>query len=329
MGKNLESMEISWHPGFYGAMEIELISDKGVFEFQREYNLSKEPLRMDLLIIRKLSDTGTKNEIGRIFKKFNIIEYKSPDDGLSIDDYYKTIGYACLYKGLGDQVDQIKAEDLTVSIFRDRYPGKLFQALREEGNIIEEPFSGIYYIKGRGLFDTQIIVTGRLDGNSHRSLRLLSPNVKKSDAEGFIKDAVKLKEPGDRSNVEAVLQVSIAANQRLYDELRRQTGMCDALRNLLKEEIAEEKIKARKEGLEEGREEGRKEGRQEGRKEGRQEGRTEGRREGREEGRQEGQRETLLETINNLMTNMKWTAEQAMEAMGIPAEKWGSYKAKL
>lgn len=325
MGKNLESMDILWHPGFYGAMEIELISDKGVFEFQREYNLSKEPLRMDLLIIRKLSDAWVQNEIGRIFKKFNIIEYKSPDDGLSIDDYYKTIGYACLYKGLGERVNRIRAEEMTISVFRDRYPRGLFQALRKAGNMIEETFPGIYYIKGKVLFDTQIIVTSRLNGDMHRSLRLLSLNVKKADAEGFVKEAVLLREPRDRSNVEAVLQVSIAANQRLYDELRRQAGMCDALRNLLKEEIAEETKKARKEGLEEGRQKGLEIGIQEGREKGIEQGRQEGR----EKGRQEGQRETLLETINNLMTNMKWTAEQAMAAMGIPAEKWGLYKAKL
>lgn len=53
MGNNLERMKIPWHPGFYGAMEIELITDKQVFAFQREYNLSKEPIRMDLLIIRE------------------------------------------------------------------------------------------------------------------------------------------------------------------------------------------------------------------------------------------------------------------------------------
>ncbi len=40
-------------------------------------------------------------------------------------------------------------------------------------------------------------------------------------------------------------------------------------------------------------------------------------------------RQTLLGAINNLMTNMKWTAEQAMTAMNIPTEEWGFYKSML
>lgn len=44
---------------------------------------------------------------------------------------------------------------------------------------------------------------------------------------------------------------------------------------------------------------------------------------------EEEQQNILLRTIKNLMSNMKWTAEQAMSAMNIPAEEWGNYKAML
>lgn len=90
---------------------------------------------MDLLIIKKLADVEIKNEIGHVFKKYNVIEYKSPDDGLSIDDYYKTVGYACLYKGLGEVVNQIPAEELTVFIFWEGYPRELFEALKMSGRL--------------------------------------------------------------------------------------------------------------------------------------------------------------------------------------------------
>lgn len=219
MGSSLESAGIRWHPGFYGAIEIELRSDKEMLEFHREYNLSKEPLKMDLLIIKKLADIPVENEIGRLFKKFNIIEYKGPSNSLSIDDYYKTVGYACLYKGLSEKVNQISAEEMTISIFCSRYPRKLFQLLRQAEYTIEERFQGIYYIRGSILFDTQIIVPNRLAKGTHQSLKLLSSNVEEGDARRFIEEAMKLTEPGDRNNVEAVLQVSIAANQILYDEI--------------------------------------------------------------------------------------------------------------
>ena len=75
MADGMEKTEVQWHPGFYGAAELELILNREELEFLREYNLSKEPLRMDLLIIKKLSDVPIENEIGRIFKKYNIVEY--------------------------------------------------------------------------------------------------------------------------------------------------------------------------------------------------------------------------------------------------------------
>ena len=78
-------MKIQWHSGFYGAAELEFSADRKVLELSREYNLSKEALRMDLLIIRKTADIQIKNEIGRMFRTYNVIEYKSPDDRDNIE----------------------------------------------------------------------------------------------------------------------------------------------------------------------------------------------------------------------------------------------------
>ena len=92
-----EAVNIQWHPGFYGAAELEFISNKGDLEFQREFNLSKEPIRMDLLIIKKLSNIRTKNEIGYMFRTHNIVEYKNTDDSLSISDYIISLALVFLY----------------------------------------------------------------------------------------------------------------------------------------------------------------------------------------------------------------------------------------
>ena len=238
-----EAVNIQWHPGFYGAAELEFISNKGDLEFQREFNLSKEPIRMDLLIIKKLSNIRTKNEIGHIFRKFNVVEYKSHDDALSIDDYYKTVGYACLYKGLGETVDQIPANELTISIFRESYPREMFEAMKNLGLEIKERYPGIYYISGKqALFDTQIVVTRQLDKETHRTLHVLSKHVKEEDVRVFIREAVQMSEPGDRNNVDAVLQVSVSANKEIYEAIRKcDKVMCDALKELMKEDFEETK----------------------------------------------------------------------------------------
>lgn len=239
MADILEAVNIQWHPGFYGAAELEFLSNKGDLEFQREFNLSKEPVRMDLLIIKKLADIQIKNELGHIFKKYNVAEFKSPDDALTIDDYYKTVGYACLYKGLGENVDQIPANELTISIFRESYPREMFEAMKNLGMEIKEQYPGIYYISGKQtLFDTQIVVTKQLDKETHRTLRVLSKHVREEDVRAFVEGAVQMSEPGGRNNVDAVLQVSVSANKEIYEAIRRcDKVMCEALRELMKDDL--------------------------------------------------------------------------------------------
>ena len=135
-----------------------------------------------------------------------MIEYKSPEAALTIDDYYKTVGYAYLYKGYGEHVDAVPIDELTVSIFRATRPEKMFLTLQKYGHKIEE----------------------------------------------FLRNVEGMNTPRDRQNVEAVLQVSVKANDELYREIRRDANMCDALRELMKDDIEREVSAARKLGESEG-----------------------------------------------------------------------------
>ena len=62
-------------------------------KFQTEVELSKKPLKMDMLVVTKKPGTRITNETGRIFRRYNVIEYKNPNDSLTIDDFYKTIPF--------------------------------------------------------------------------------------------------------------------------------------------------------------------------------------------------------------------------------------------
>lgn len=245
--------KIQWHPAFYAAAELELREDIKELEFLTEYNLSKEPIRIDLLIIKGSErEKILKNEIGHIMRKHNVLEYKSPNDALTIDDFYKVIGYACLYKGYGDSVNKIKASELTVSIFRETCPRELFLTLEQEGYEIEEKYSGIYYVKNKLPFSVQIVVTSRLDGERHSSLRVLSNRAAREDVERFLEEAQKITSPRERNNIDAVLQVSVNANFELYQDIRRDSGMCEALRELMKDEIEIELKKSAEQGMAQG-----------------------------------------------------------------------------
>jgi hypothetical protein len=71
-------------------MELERYQD--VLTFEPEYQLTDEPLKMDVLIIKKERDVVIDKNIGALFRKDNIVEYKSPDDYVSVEDFIKCTG---------------------------------------------------------------------------------------------------------------------------------------------------------------------------------------------------------------------------------------------
>jgi hypothetical protein len=71
---------IPWHPAFVQAIKLELEQDKDALEFSSEYRLTSEPLEIDVVIIKKAPELTIEKNIARIFKRVNILEYKSPED---------------------------------------------------------------------------------------------------------------------------------------------------------------------------------------------------------------------------------------------------------
>ena len=88
---------IDWHVGFVSAMKLELIESKDNLIYDEEHHIANRAQRIDLLIIKKAGSPQIVNEIGEIFDKFNIVEYKSPEAELTIGDFYKTLSYTCIY----------------------------------------------------------------------------------------------------------------------------------------------------------------------------------------------------------------------------------------
>ena len=103
-----------WHPGFCSAMRLEFRDNREDLEYINEYNLNSKPLQMDLFVIKKDTGIELQNEIGKIFRGHNIIEFKSSNDELNLDVYMKVIGYACLYKAHEKHVNEIMPEDITI-----------------------------------------------------------------------------------------------------------------------------------------------------------------------------------------------------------------------
>ena len=158
---------------------------------------------------------------------------------MTIDDFTKAIGYACLYKSLADTTDKIPLNEITVSLVRERYPVKLIKSLHDNGYTVTKYCPGIYYVTGNLMFATQIIVTKQL-AKEHLWLRVLSTQAKEEDIINFAYASKNLSTQGEHNNADAIYQISVMANIELYENLKRRDPlMCEALKILMKDELNE------------------------------------------------------------------------------------------
>lgn len=155
--------KIQWHPAFCSAVELTLMKDANILHYTRELNLTQKPLQADLFVLYLDDHKPIDNGISRYFKKYNLFEYKSPGVALTIDHYYKTVGYCCQFKAVNsDSVNSVKAEDITMILVRHSRPIGIFKDLALEGIQAEKCYPGIYRLSGRVLFTTLVIVTKEL-----------------------------------------------------------------------------------------------------------------------------------------------------------------------
>jgi membrane protein involved in colicin uptake len=172
-----------------------------------------------------------------------------------------------------------------------------------------------------------------------------SDKAKEEDVWQFLREISNLKNPGDCANADAVFEVSLLANEDLYEKIRRHGTMGKATEKTLREMLIEgkEELRREKEILQKERESVRQE-----KESVRQE--KESVRQEKESVRQEkeiawkiqedAKKEVLevqkeaqkavqkanLLSIQSLMENLKMTAEQAMDAIGIPQEQRSVYE---
>ena len=77
----VEGEKTYWHPAFCGITEWELKKNRDDLFFDPEFQLSKKPIQMDMLVIKKNSSAVIENEIGKLFKKHNIFVFKGSGAG--------------------------------------------------------------------------------------------------------------------------------------------------------------------------------------------------------------------------------------------------------
>jgi hypothetical protein len=212
--KNAEKKgRILRHPAFAQAIRLELERYRDCLEFREEYQLAAEPLRVDMVIIRKAPGVVIEKNIGRIFKRVNIMEYKSPGDSVSFSDFHKVLGYTALYAALNKE----DAREMTATIICTRHPRELLKRLAGDGFTVTEESPGIHVVRGYGTL-VQIVESKKLPSGENRWLHGLTGGLNTETA------GVILEESRNRSGDEwmkAYLYTVFQANAQTMREVMK------------------------------------------------------------------------------------------------------------
>ena len=206
-----EQEVIYWHDAFYEALQLEFHQYQQFLDFEKEHQLSKEALKIDVLVIKKRPGIQINKNIGRIFKTHNVFEYKSETDSLIGRDYNKVVAYALLYSSF----IPVAVSEITISFSITVHPRELLKYLRDErGFKIVKTENGIYYVEG-DTFPVQIIENKLLPKRENLFLRNLRSSLTTEDVTKTAVAYKKLK-PFEKKNV--YLDRIIQANPTAFEE---------------------------------------------------------------------------------------------------------------
>ncbi|MDR1446205.1 MAG: hypothetical protein LBI90_04835 [Treponema sp.] len=216
--KSPDEPRIAWHAAFIEAIQMELEQYRDVLEFKPEYPLTAEPLKIDIVIIKKTKNVLIDKNIAAIFRKHNILEFKSPTDYLSLTDFYKVYGYACLYSSL----ENIPITDLTITLIESRYPRGLLVHLRElRSYTVEKRSAGIYTVTG-DIMPIQVIDSRELSEGENLWLRNLDNEL---NVERIRRITGEIARAGKGPRIQAYLDAIVRANAEAVEEATRMSDL--------------------------------------------------------------------------------------------------------
>jgi hypothetical protein len=226
---------VLWHKALEQAFKLELEEYLHPLDFKNEYTLNTAPLKIDLLIIKKLKNADIAHPIARIFRGTNIVEFKSHTDHISIADFEKVCAYMFLYAhtsgGTADGDDKkVYVEDMTLTLVCEKYPRVLIKYLKDVWKCsVSAEVHGIHLVEGY-MVPVQFLETKKLSKENGAFLHVLTRNSKAETLNYVIGELKK----SHKMHIEAFLHILLSANLSILKEGRNMASksMDDILEEL-------------------------------------------------------------------------------------------------
>jgi hypothetical protein len=216
---NLDDPRVTWHTAFIDAIRLSFINYHDVLIFDIEHQLTREPLRIDLVIIRKKKDVVIDKKIASIFKGSNIVEYKGPDQSLSVADIHTVMAYAHLYCTPPENADM---GDLTVTFVCSHEPREVKAYLQDFYRYrLTEKWPGITIIEG-GAMPMQIIERKKLTDKGDLWLANLDRGLSADRMQEVLEETRRI---GKRAPIGAYLYMLTLANAEMVREVMKMNDL--------------------------------------------------------------------------------------------------------
>jgi hypothetical protein len=209
-------------------------------EIDYEHELFRNPMRIDVVVVKKPENVVIKNSALKFFKNYNVIEFKGPVDNLNVAKYNKVMAY--FYAYLAGK--KLSFDDVAITLVSIKKPLELLEYLEKERKykIIPAKESGIYYIKADNLPATQLIVSKEAKVKDLAWIKALRNDL--TVEEGL--EITKLFGEG-----EDVIQSLILANENLLKEMENMQVKDPEIRRILERVSGKTFVGERQQGMRE------------------------------------------------------------------------------
>ena len=163
----------------------------------------------------------------------------------------------------------------------------MFKKMEKDGHLIADDLPGIYKVIGLTDLPFQIIITGELQGEEYAAYRALTDKADEEDVKQVIDRVRNEQDDTVREYYREFINLVMEKNPQYIDMIRRDKEIADVLMDIVKDRV-EERVATE---------------------------------------RNMQQQETTLNHIKDLMRNLSFTVEQAMDALNIPREQRDIYSA--